>query len=168
MHLLYPHGISHDQIKNIYKQYIYFTTLYHLNSLPHLCNSDLPSLHACEFYSHFKTPLMHANYLHAHACKSEIKLKQQIGHRNKLSTHMLEASNNLFSRSRKNNLDSWTGTLHTKLNSWVLLKTIPDPSLFFSLWYQVKIGRINSHNTKRFSLINKRMEVTYIACRSLT
>ena len=77
MHLLYPHGISHDPIKNIYKQYIYFTTLYHLNSLPHLCNSDLPSLHACEFYSHFKTPLMHANYLHAHACKSEIKLTQQ-------------------------------------------------------------------------------------------
>jgi hypothetical protein len=33
---------------------------------------------------------------------------------------------------------------------------------------KIKIGRINSHNTKRFSLLNKQMEVTYIACRSLT
>jgi hypothetical protein len=31
-----------------------------------------------------------------------------------------------------------------------------------------KIGRINSQTQNVFSLLNKQMEVTYIACRSLT
>ena len=115
MHLLYPHGISHDPMKNIYKQYIYFTTLYHLNSLPHLCNSDLPSLHACEFYSHFKTPLMHANYLHDHACKSEIKLTQQSPCMQTTST-LTHANPKLNSRSKVHACKN-THQVHSKANT---------------------------------------------------